>query len=128
MSKKRKMQRVTGVMTPKTPQKDTPEWVAMHAKRALDHIAPLVRPERLSPSDALLLAAGVMNFNITGVERYIDVDEVISLCQKMVDAWKAGLFAPVKYPYSLGETLSAMQNDGLKKSLGAMDNGKSKAE
>lgn len=89
-----------------------PAWLATHAKVALDYLTPLIRPQNISPAGAIILAAGVMDHNITGKQRGIPEDEMLQACKMIVAAWQQGLFTPNEnYPYTLEETLKALQED-----------------
>lgn len=84
------------------------EWTAQHAKRALDHLASLIRAEHIPPVQALILAAVTMDHNITGKQRWMSEQEIQKICFIIISAWGMKLFSPSSnYPYTYTQTLAA---------------------
>jgi hypothetical protein len=90
----------------------SPEWIATHAKVAMDYLAPLVRSQNMPPGAAIVLAAGIMDRNITGKERYISEDDLLKICEMIMAAWEQKLFAPNEnYPYTFEQTAQDWQDN-----------------
>jgi hypothetical protein len=90
----------------------SPEWVASHAKIAMDYLAPLVRAQNMPPGAAIVLAAGIMDHNITGKERYISEDQLLKICEMIMAAWEQNLFTPNEnYPYTFEQTAKDWQDN-----------------
>lgn len=88
------------------------EWVAQHAKRAMDYLAPLIRARNISPIEALILATGIMDHNITGKQRWMSEEEIYKVCTMITEAWRQGLFVPCStYPHTLEQTLDAWKDN-----------------
>jgi hypothetical protein len=112
--KKRKF-RIGQIKQSQQPQKYSKEWIAQHAKRAMDYLAPLIRAKNISPIEALVLVTGIMDRNITGKERWMSEDEIYKVCVMITEAWRQGLFAPCStYPHTLEQTLAAWNDESEK--------------
>lgn len=95
-----------------TLRKYSPEWTALHAKKALNYLAPLIRAKNIAPNEALVLAAMQMDYNIVGRARSVPEHEVFMICEMIMIAWKRGLFAPgPDYPYTLKQMLDAVGSE-----------------
>lgn len=85
----------------------------MHAKQAMDYLAPLIRAEHIAPNEALVLVAMMMDHNITGKERYLTEEEITQIYQMIITCWQQGLLTPSElYPHTLEDVLSAQDTDG----------------
>lgn len=105
--------RIGQMKNPQTqePREHSPEWVAQHAKTAMNYLAPFVRTQHLKPVEALILVAGHMDYAITGKERGLTEKEIQMICIMVLATWRDGLFAPTStYPYTYEQTIQAWNN------------------
>lgn len=91
------------------------QQIAPYAKRAMDHLAPLVRAEKMPVSEAMVLIAIQANINMQGnKEASMTMRQIHQMCDMIIDAWRQKIFTPCNaYPYTLEQTLEAMNGESL---------------
>src|SRR5689334_8189313 len=113
MSKKQRKSKYIGQMK-QTQQIEefSPEWLAQHAKRVMDYVAPLVRSENLSPTQGMILTFMVMNSNIIGKKAYVNAHETYEGICMILEFWKMDLFKPSSsYPHTLEQILADLEEE-----------------
>lgn len=110
--KKRKF-RIGQIKQSQQPHICPTQRIAPYAKRAMDYFAPLVRAEKMSPAEAMVLIAMKTNGDMQGNEEAsMTMTQIHQMANMIIDAWKQDLFAPCDvYPYTLEQTLAALNEE-----------------
>jgi hypothetical protein len=88
------------------------EWLAQHVKRAMDSVAPLIRSEKLSPVQGLILTFMIMNFNIIGKETRVNAHETYEGILIILELWQIGAFQPSPhYPHTREQVVADLEKE-----------------
>ena len=113
MSKKQREHKYIGQMKQiQQIEEFSPQWLAQHAKRVMDYLAPLVRSKKISPAQGMILTFMIMNSNIIGEETYANAYETYDGICMILELWKMDMFKPSpSYPHTLEQVLADLEED-----------------